>query len=543
MHMNKNDLKWLWYITKSQHTKMYILALGDICVSILGVVFALLTRNLIDSIANNTAFFSLSAVFLILTVLLQYCIRAAINFLDESVTTKVSNQLRSYIINNLIHKDYASFKKLHSGDWINRMFSDVQIISAGFTRIIPSAIGMSVRLIAACIALLFLTPLFAVIYLTIGIIMIFVISILRKKVKKLHYDAQKKEDKVHSLFQELTEKMLTIKIFNANDYVSKKTINYQDAYRAAKLKRQAYVVTANSSFALTFRLGYVLALIYGGKNLQFGLTTYGTIMAVLQLINQIQAPVAQLSGVLTRVYEVTASTERIREAEEQTSFLEITNNHVNFHSVQFQNVTFAYDQEMVLDDISFEVSKGDAVAITGMSGGGKSTLFLLMMGIYSPKKGTVNIYDESSLLPDENRSSLFAYVPQENSLLSGTIAENVALNYIYDEEKIQNALRIAAALEFVENLPDGIHTVLGENGSGLSEGQIQRLKIARAVYSERPILLLDEATSALDEKTETVVLENLKNLKDKTILIVTHRKAALSICNRYLCIENGKIEE
>lgn len=540
--MNETALKWLWNKTKPQHVRMYILAVGDICISLLGVWFALLTKELIDSATVNDGQFVRYAVLLTAVVCLQYLIRATINYLDEAVITRVSLQLRSYVLKNLIRKDYASVRKLHSGEWINRMFSDVKIIAAGFTRIIPSAIGMAVRLAAACIALLFLEPLFAGIYLIIGVAMIFFISILRRRVKVLHKDAQTKEDKMHSLFQEVTEKILITKVFDAESYLTGKTDDAQEAYRAARMKRQAYVVSANSAFSMTFRLGYVLALIYGGRNLLYGLTTYGTLMAVLQLVNQIQAPVAQLSGVLTRVYEVTASTERIVEAETYADDTVCTEDSMTFSRCVFDDVSFRYNRENVLDHVSFEINNRDVIALTGISGSGKSTIFLLMMGIYPVQEGNVNIYDENGERYSKHPRSLFAYVPQGNCLFAGTIAENIALSDTYSEDKVTEALSIAAA-DFIKELPEGVHTVLGENGAGLSEGQMQRIAIARAVYYDAPVLLLDEATSALDEKTETEVLQNLKNLKDKTILIVTHRKAALSICTRQLDLKDGRITE
>ncbi|HCK87865.1 MAG TPA: ABC transporter ATP-binding protein [Erysipelotrichaceae bacterium] len=535
--MNESEMKWLWKKTKPRHVSVYILTAGDICVSLLGIAFALLTKGLIDSASADHKSFGTYAVLLFVTVILQYVINAGLRYIDESLITGLSGDLRKDVLDHLMHKDYASVKSLHSGEWMNRMFSDVRIIATGVARIVPSTAGMAARLISACIALVFLEPLFAGIYLGAGILMIFVISLIRKRVKSLHKDAQNKEDRLHSLFQELSEKILMIKAFESDAYMLKKTDDYQEAYRHARMKRHMYIVAANSSFAMTFRLGYALALVYGGRNLLLGLTTYGTLMAVLQLVAQIQAPVAQLSGVLTRIYEVTASCERLREAENYPD--DITSRKTeDFSSVQFEDVSFRYDRDTVLDHVSFEINRNDVTALTGISGGGKSTIFLLMMGIYHPDMGTILVNGVTGI-----SRSLFAYVPQGNCLFSGTIAENIAMNSVYDKENIQKALTIAAADDFMQELPDGIETMLGENGSGLSEGQMQRIAIARAIYYDAPVLLLDEATSALDEDTEAKVLRNLKEMKDKTIIIVTHRKAALSICNRHLYLEDGKVSE
>ena len=243
---------------------------------------------------------------------------------------------------------------------------------------------------------------------------------------------------------------------------------------------------------------------------------------------------------MTRIFEVIASMERLMESDQFKD--DGSHNEVSqFNTISFNDVSFQYDRNLVLDHVSFEINRSDTVALTGISGGGKSTIFLLMMGIYQPDEGQI-LFDGNDVRKTSYRN-LFAYVPQGNALFSGTIEENIVFNQKSDAEKLKQAMRIADAESFINELPEGVNTVLKENGGGLSEGQIQRIAIARAVYNDAPVLLLDESTSALDEMTEARVLDNIRQLKNKTVLIVTHRKAALNICIRHLELEDGRVRQ
>ena len=214
-------------------------------------------------------------------------------------------------------------------------------------------------------------------------------------------------------------------------------------------------------------------------------------------------------------------------------------------SVNFDNISFKYDRDIIFDDTTFSLSKGDFVAIMGISGIGKSTLLKLLLGVFSVQSGNIYIKTSDGNIPvDKSTRRLFSYVPQGNMVISGTIREN--LTFINDnatDEEIENAIRVSCAKQFIDEFPDGLETVIGEKGMGLSEGQIQRLAIARSLLSKSPILLLDEATSALDENTEKQFLKNLKTLDNVTCIIVSHKKAALEICNKNIQIINGKIVE
>ena len=311
----------------------------------------------------------------------------------------------------------------------------------------------------------------------------------------------------------------------------------------------------NTGYGIMMNAMYMIGVFYCGLGIMNGSISYGSFMAVLQSISQIQSPFANITGYLPKYYAMIASTERLMEIEvykDTVSLNRLTKEEVgNFYRQEFQgigleNVTFSYsdteDNEeikplAILQKVNLYISKGEYVVFTGQSGCGKSTLLKLLMGIYLPDDGRCYLQKKNGekLEIGNEFIQLFAYVPQGNYLMSGTIRENIAFSdkeKMLNEQSIWYALKIACADEFVKESQDGIDSMLGEHGIGLSEGQIQRIAIARAVFSDNPILILDEATSALDEDTEKRVLSNLCKMTDKTVLIVTHRPAGISVCDR-----------
>jgi ATP-binding cassette subfamily B protein len=304
---------------------------------------------------------------------------------------------------------------------------------------------------------------------------------------------------------------------------------------------------------------YLFGLGYCGYGILLGNISYGTLTAILQLISQIQSPFANITGYLPKFYAMTASAERLMEVENFADDCpngviceeKIHNFYANdFSAILFENAVFSYRNKenlTVMQNVNLQINKGEYVAFTGHSGCGKSTLLKLLMCLYPLDSGERYLCKNDGSL--ENLKSewhrLFAYVPQGNQLMSGTIREVIAFadkKKMQDNKKLNRALKIACADEFVSELENGLDTVLGERGQGLSEGQMQRIAVARAIFSDNPILLLDESTSALDEQTEKNLLENLRNMTDKTVLIVTHRPAALNICDKIIKMTENGIE-
>ena len=253
---------------------------------------------------------------------------------------------------------------------------------------------------------------------------------------------------------------------------------------------------------------------------------------------------------MPKYYTTIASAERIMELDDLQNEKEINKKEINvldtyknLNSVEFENISFKYDRDIILDNTSLSIKKGDFVAIMGISGIGKSTLLKLLLGVFNLNFGKIYLDTNNGKIPiDKNTRKLFSYVPQGNMLISGTIKDNITfINPDASDSEIEEVIRISCAKQFIDELPLGLETVIGEKGLGLSEGQVQRLAIARSLLADSPILLLDEATSALDEKTEKEFLTNLKALDNVTCIIVSHKKAALDICNKTIQIKNGKI--
>lgn len=315
-----------------------------------------------------------------------------------------------------------------------------------------------------------------------------------------------------------------------------------------------------AGFGLIFQAGYFLTMVWGCWQILAGTVSYGTLTALLQLVNQIQSPFSGFSNLISRYFSMLASAERLieleelpdeahREEEGPEAFLcQREKLYQDLQAITFEHIDFSYGRNPVLENVNLQIRKGDFVSVTGLSGGGKSTLFLLLLGAYRPTAGHIHFQmsdaDKPELEPGQDVRKLFAYVPQGNYLFSGTLRENMTFfrSGIADEA-VWTALDIACAGDFVRELPKRLDTVLGEHGCGLSEGQMQRVAVARAILSGAPVLLLDEATSALDEATEARLLENIAEIHNRTCIIVTHRKAALAICNRHLVIEDGHVSE
>ena len=334
------------------------------------------------------------------------------------------------------------------------------------------------------------------------------------------------------------------------------------------MRRNRFSNLANVGFGAAMSGMYLLGVGWCGYGILMGTVSFGTLTAITQLITQIQTPFANIMGYLPRCYAMLASAERLMEAEtfsadaeDAKPLDELTDFYKNeLASIGLEDASFTYypvaegagelskeDMPVVLEHLSLEIRRGETVAFTGHSGCGKSTALKLLMCVYLPDSGRRYYADQNGSRHELTAAyrRLFAYVPQGNALMNGTIREVVSFaepEAAQDETRLKRSLEIACAEEFVSELTDGVDTLLGERGTGLSEGQMQRLSIARAIFSGSPILLLDEATSALDAETEKCLLTNLRAMTDKTVMIVTHRPAVLTICDRVLeFTENGVI--
>ncbi|MBE7086876.1 MAG: ABC transporter ATP-binding protein [Clostridiales bacterium] len=548
-----STIKWIAKKSKKQNLKMFLLILANVVFSVLSVVFAFAIKKTIDgAVVKDKNLLIFGAVALGVIVILQFAFRLIINGLTEHIRARLDITFRSDIFSSILGKKYSTTKAFHSGELINRLSSDVSIVTDGVTSILPSVVSAIARLLSAVVALIILDPVFAIAFTVAGAMVFAVLGLLRGKLKNLHKKAQETDGKTRSFMQECIENLLAIKVFDVNEKVEGESKELQEENFKVRMKRRNYSILGHATYNFIFSAGYLFALIYGGVKIFTGVAGfgYGDLSAVLQLVNNVQVPFMSLSGVLPKYYGMLASAERLMEIEDledepEKTVIDFKELYAKTKAINFEGVTFTYDRDKVLDGAAFTINKGDFVAITGLSGIGKSTLMKLMLGVYPLDDGSI-YFDTANgkICLDNSTRGMFSYVPQGNMLFSGTIKDNVTfVAKDKTEEEINLALKNSCADEFIGDLPNGLDTIVGEKGVGLSEGQIQRIAIARALLCDSPIILLDEATSALDEQTELKLLSNLKALDGVTLVIISHKKAALDICNKHLLISEKKVLE
>ncbi len=543
---NKATLKWIYARTKRFLPAVAVTSLISAFTAVSYVLLALITKRVLD-IATKNAAGSLAAAgtALFAVIAVQVILSACQSLLNAYVNGRLTLSLRSYLFTLICRKRYSQISRYHSGDILNRLTSDVDVVVSSSVSIIPSVVSTVAKITAGIGAMIFMNPIIAAVILVLGITVPAIGRAINKKYKYMHKECQRTEGKTRSFMQECFENIVVIKSFaSEKPFVKRLTVFMEDNFRL-KIKRTGISVLASICLYTFFTAGYYAVLLWGAGGLAAGTLTYGTLMAFLQLISQLRAPLQNVSGILPQYYSALASAERLIELEktedekpplEKESADRLKD---NFESLEINGLCFGYGREAVIENCSFKIEKNKITAVTGESGSGKSTLFKLILGLYSPTAGSITV--NGKIPVDASVRGLFAYVPQGNMVLSGTVKDNITLcNPDVDEERLINAAKAAEIYDYISSLPDGFDTVLSERGAGLSEGQIQRISIARALLTEAPVLLLDEATSALDETTETRVLENIKAMSAKTVVFITHRNTSLKVCDRIIRVENKK---
>ena len=559
MNLDKGSLGWIFRHTKKYLWAVVLLAVMSGCVALGFILLALVSRRVID-IATGDASGGLivNCGYLFGIILLQ----AILNILYSNVTVRVSGRieiaLKQDLFDALLQKQWRQVSAFHSGEILNRFTSDVNVVVSGVVSLIPQCVNILTKLLAGLGVLLWMDPLFAFTVLAAGGLVALASRLYSTRFKGLHKKCQETDGRTRSFLQECTENIVMIKSYLGERSVLKRLKVLQENNLRAKVRRNTYSNLANTGMFLLFNMGYFAVLAWGALRIAGGVMTFGTLTAFLQIISQIRQPFAGMSGLLPKYYSMIASAERIRELEQLENEPE-GEGHVDpnglydkMDSLCFSDVSYSYGDGMVLDHAEFLLQKGETAAVMGKSGCGKSTFMKLLLGLIEPDGGRIYIKcrDGEEVPVGPAARGLFAYVPQGNQLLSGSIRSIVAFgdeDRAQDENAIYNALKIACADDFVRRLENGLDTVLGERGAGLSEGQMQRIAIARAVYSNHPILLLDEATSALDEATALRLLNNLRKMTDKTVILVTHRMnqagffdAELAFSKDGICVRERK---
>lgn len=542
---------WRW-------SKLCRLPLLGICLLNLMIAGATLgipmaTRGLIDGAAeHNRAQIIQYAVVLALMVLLIRGISLVQGFLHTKTNALLQKELRGMLLKRLLSKQYAGLDGYHSGELVNRMFSDVNVVKNGIMEIVPGLVSMGASFVGAFVILILMDWRFAAVLVLGAILGLFLMVLFRNPMKKRHKAVQETEGKLHAVLQETLENLRVVKASGSEARMERQAERCQQRFVKAQTEKGYFSVYMNSAVNTVFHLSWLFCMLWGCLGIYRENMTYGMLAAMIQLVGQIQMPVVRAANIAGQFYSMIGSAERLKELMDlpEEAECDAVNGKELYHrltEIRLQELSFSYERETedVLRDVNIGIRPGDFVAVTGISGEGKSTLFQLLLGIYPPSAGSVQFIfhdpDQKENASHQTRA-LFAYVPQGNTLFSGTLRENFSMfaDAATDEE-IMAAAKLSCIDQLIEELKDGLDTVIGERGIGLSEGQAQRVAIARALLSKAPILLLDESTSALDEETEARLLHNISLMQDKTCLIVTHRKAAMKICDYGIHIAHAKV--
>ncbi len=552
---NEKGKAWLRRELSPYRSLIAVLSVLAVCIALASVAFAYLVRYLIDAAAEKNGkqllFFAAVLFALLLLRILAQMLNA---YQTEKCRAKMYAGMKQKLFGALLYADYAQTERYHSGDMLSRLTFDAAEVAADTTKLMPALSGGLVRGAGAFCALFALDPLFTTLYAIGAAALISLGILLRKKAKAYQREVSEAEGKSRVFMQESLGSVVTLKAYGAEQKTAEKSRLLLGEYCDKRMKKARFRACLNGGFSFLSGIGLLFAVVWCCVGIVRGRTDYGTTLSVVLLLGQLQQPLTALSSLLPLYYAREASGERLAEIDdfpgESCGISDKTESSDSFSRIAAQDLVFGYGEEKIFEGACAEFARGNIVCITGKSGAGKTTLLKLLLNIYPTESGGFFLESESCEGIRSARSltsgdrALFAYVSQKNFLFSGSVAEILTL-FAPPEgagaEELREALTTAAA-EFVYDLPQGLNTSLREDGNGLSEGQLQRLAIARALLSRRPVLLLDEATSALDEETEKRVLENLKALRNKTCLIVTHRPAALKIADFIWRIGEGKIK-
>lgn len=546
-----SKLKWIFTQSKSALFPLLIIVILGGITSITSVYRALASKTLIDSATySQNNLIARWTIILISLLLIEITFKGISSVLSTFCTNKISNKLQEKIFKHITYSEWLEESNYHSVNLLTRLTNDVDTITNVIVSVFPGIISLLTILIFSFITLLSLDPIIAIVAIVFCPALIVFTKLLTKKLKKYYIDIQDEEVKYRSFIQESINNTLIVKSFTLENSNINKLKNIQATKSGLAMKRSFLITFVNLLIQLGVYGGNIFVMCFGAFKIAIGSSSFGTLTALLQLFSNIQGPFAALSQCIPQIISAIGATERLMEIEaltcEDTSkskLKDISNN----LSIAGKNINFSYKEDLpILKNINFNINPSEIVALVGPSGEGKTTLIRLILSLIHPTSGNAYISNSSineDIIPDHR--NLISYVPQGNTLFSGTIEENLKIgNKDASMEDIIDACKIACAYDFIDSLDDKFNTLIGEKGLGISEGQAQRLAIARSLLKKSPILILDEATSSLDGDTELRVLEGIKSLKHKpTCIIITHRPSALQICNRIFKLQRGYLKE
>lgn len=539
--------RWLFSYSRPYLGKIGLVVVLGVLNTVASLAMVQVSKSIIDNATFGNEFVRLLVIYMLLVFGMQ-ALSVVNSLLTALLTEKFSFGIRKQIYDKIIQSHWMDVKKYHTGDLMTRLTSDAGNIADGIISTIPGIFLLVIELVMVFFTLFQYSRLLAVLALLVAPVAAFTSWLLGRKLKVLQGKVQESEAAYRSFLQESLANLLIVKAFANEEYSVDRLTRLREERFKWVFRRTKMSLFSSTTMSISFQIGYIAAFSYGVFQIANGSITYGTMSVFLALVNRVQAPVLQLAQQIPRIVMILTSAGRVMELQdipvEEKQPEQIKPEGIG---VRVEGLSFGYTAEMVLEDTALEIRPGEFVAIIGESGIGKTTLIRLMMSFMSNYRGNITYFNQAGEQEKANAGSreFIAYVPQGNTLFSGTIRENIRMgNLEASEEEIFQALRMAAAYDFVMELPEGLDTIIGERGHGLSEGQAQRIAIARAFVRRASFLILDEATSALDEKTELSVLQGLQELQPKpTCLIITHRRSILTYCDREIRIQDKRILE
>lgn len=532
----KGTLQFLRFTSKGFKSGIGLITFIGLSEVASSLAFVWFSKTIIDvAIGEREGNLLQYSIILVTLVVFQILLRLWDIRLRRMTEVRMANSIRLNVFSRLLYTRWQELSTLHSGDMLTRIIKDTDDVINVIVTTFPLAISAGVQFIGALVILFILDPILALI-LGIGMPLLALFGRLYyTKMRKYTVEVKESESLITSMMEESLLNQIIIRTFERQENELNRLEKLQSKLHRSVHKRTNISVVANLLMGSTFSGGYITAFIWSAYGLAKKTVSFGTVTAYLQLVNRIQRPLFDLIRLLPSIVSAKTAVERLIYL---TGFkLEDIKEKIVLNgkiTLKFENVTFAYTPESkpVLSDFSMIVKPGTMVAVMGETGVGKTTLLRLLLALIKPDSGKITISDgnEDVTISERTRAN-FVYVPQGNSLFSGTIRDNLLMGDLSaDDDELKRVLKIAVA-EFVFDLPEGLDTVLGENGSGLSEGQAQRIAIARSLLRPGKVLLFDEATSALDNDTEREFLKNLKSeISDRTVLFITHQREVASFC-------------
>ena len=533
----KTYVLWIYQKIKRRFPLVLALTLLSIIVSFSGLCFVFFTKELVGgALAANHHQVRHAGAFMISLALFQLLGNLILRFFAANLQEGLERDMKRSVLSTILHSEYSVISCHHSSDLIQRMDSDGESILQGVTFLTTGLSGVITSLIGSAAALLMLAPGFTLLSAAILIAMSSSSLLFSDRLKELSIQTSEANGRVRGFLHESLSALMVIQALDTAPEMERRSQQALDRRWHVRRKWRNISILSRLGPESIDNLSYLMILLWSAWRMLSGHIAYEDVTLMLAMSTRIRSAATVLTSVIPRWVSITASCDRIMELEalprqpdpDRECVRALYGSLTGFTA---DHLSFAYDREPVLTNVSLTIPKGGMTVIIGQSGIGKSTLLKLLLGLYRPDSGRLSIdLPDGPIAIDRSTRSLFSYAPQGNFLLSGTLRENLTFtNPHATEEEIRQALHVSVMDEYVASLPQGLETVLLENGAGLSEGQAQRLSLARAILSGAPVLLLDEVTSALDEATEATVLERICALPDRTCIAVTHRPAALKL--------------